>query len=98
MKYELIISTKASEEYEEIYSFYKDKSVKLGVRFSEELLEFIEKIESNPNLFQAEDSVYRRAHLKTFPYTVFYKVLDDRNLIEVVSIWPQAGRTRGWRK
>ena len=92
-----IRNLKRHREYEEVFEFYKDKSPNLGIRFSEELLDYLEKIETNPKLFQAEDSLYRRAHLQRFPYTIFYKILEEEKKVEVVAIWPQAGRQGGWK-
>lgn len=99
MSYKLIISTPASEEYEEASQYYRTKSSELAGRFSEELLDVIERIEQNPFQFQIEDDIYRRAHLKRFPFTIFYEVHvnSERRLIEVVAIWHQSNRPDGWK-
>lgn len=97
MSYQLVLSTPAADEYEEAFQYYRAKSPHLAGRFSEDLLEVIERIERNPLHFQAEDDTCRRASLKRFPFTLFYKVFESEQIIEVVAIWHQARRPGGWK-
>jgi plasmid stabilization system protein ParE len=98
MSYLLVLSTPAADEYEEAFLYYRSKSLQLAGRFSEDLLEVIERIERSPLHFQAEGDTHRRAQLKRFPFTVFYKVFEAAQMIEVVAIWHQARRPGGWKE
>lgn len=94
----LRLSTQASEEYEEAFTYYQAQSPGLGSRFSLDLLQVLERIEQNPRQFQVESGRFRRAHLRVFPYTVFFEIIEVRAEIEVLAIWHQAARPGGWQR
>lgn len=97
MRYELIISAQARDEYEEAFEYYHNISFDLGSSFSLEVLTFLERIETNPFQFQAHDSDFMRAHLKKFPYTIFYKAYKSEKKVKVVSVWHQGRLKSSWK-
>lgn len=92
---ELVIRGAAQRQILDIYAYYEDLQAGLGDRFEKELYAFFDRIESNPQHFQKVDSIFRRAHLQKFPFTIYYFALE--NQVYVVAIWPQAGSADGWR-
>ncbi|MEL6676290.1 MAG: type II toxin-antitoxin system RelE/ParE family toxin [Bacteroidota bacterium] len=92
--FELVIREKAQQQILDIYSYYEDLQPGLGDRFEAELDLFFDLLEQGPRQFQAVDKVFRRAHLQTFPYTLFYFVLESR--VYLVAVWPQAGKSDAW--
>lgn len=94
--YEITIREKAQHQILDIYSYYEDIQSGLGDRFEKELDSYLDKIENNPKQFQAVDKVFRRAHLKVFPYTLYYFILESK--IYLVAVWPQAGEKDRWRE
>lgn len=70
---ELVIRGQAQQQILDTYAYYEDLKEGLGDRFEQELDGILDRIEQNPKFFQAEDRVFRRAHLKRFPYTVYFR-------------------------
>ncbi|MEM6342957.1 MAG: hypothetical protein AAF927_03720 [Bacteroidota bacterium] len=56
----------------------------------------MDRISQNPQQFQQEDAVFRRAHLQKFPYTIYY--FFHQTFIYIAAVWPQAARKDGWRE
>ena len=94
--YTLVIREKAQQQILDIYGYYEDIGTGLGDRFEQELDEVLDRIEKNPKHFQAVDKVFRRAHLRKFPYTIYYFEVESK--VYVVAVWPQAGSSEAWRE
>lgn len=94
--YEITIREKAQQQILDIFSHYEDIQIGLGDRFESELDSFLDRIENNPNQFQAVDKVFRRAHLKIFPYTIYYFPIES--VIYIVAVWQQAGEEGKWKE
>lgn len=55
--------------------YYNEKLPNLGEVFRNEVLQTIERIASNPQLYREVKGV-RRALLRRFPYSILYRILD----------------------
>ena len=96
--YEVIIEENAAQEIEEIYYWYENKLTGLGEKFKEDLGNRIEILIHKPKTFSFITKNHRRAPLKTFPYYIIYRVIQNtvlvlsiiyagRNLNELQSEW-----------
>lgn len=92
---ELVIRDKAQRQILDIYSYYEDTAEGLGDSFEKELDTFLSRIEQNPKQFQAVDKIFRRAHLRQFPYSIYYFQVETK--VYIVSVWPQHGNPQKWR-
>ncbi len=94
--YEITIREKAQQQILDIYSYYEDIQAGLGDRFEKELDAYLDQLELNPKQFQSVDKIFRRAHLRIFPYTLYYFTIES--IIYLVAVWPQAGEENSWRE
>jgi len=96
--YEVIIEEDAALEIEEIYFWYENKLSGLGERFKEDFDKRIDILSHKPNTFSFLIKIHRRAPLKSFPYFIIYRVIQNtvivlsiiyagRNLDELQSEW-----------
>ena len=67
------------------YSHYKEEDTELGVRFLEELGEFLDRVQANPYLYALVGRDKRAVPMRKFPYVVYYKVrIEDILIVGVV--------------
>jgi toxin ParE1/3/4 len=57
----------------------------LGLEFDAELLSLFERIKQNPELFQKETDLVRKARMPRFKYRIYFRV--EGNEIGVLAIW-----------
>ena len=84
MNYTVIITQQANNEYEELYNWYLDIDIKLGIKFSDEVLEALDKLVIHPNHYSFIAPNLRRILLDNMNAMLVYKI-DERN-VEILSI------------
>lgn len=65
-------------------SWYAGREDHLGDEYFQEVESVLARIADNPQAFQLASRGRRKAHLKRFPYTIFYRIHPDR--VRVLSI------------
>jgi plasmid stabilization system protein ParE len=75
----------ADLDYLHAVEFYEERQPGLGQEFDAELLALFERIKQNPELFQKETSLVRKARMDRFKYRVYFRVEGDE--IGVLAIW-----------
>ncbi len=85
--YALIFHPEADKEFAESVIWYEEQKEKLGERFSNAIEEIIERIQTHPESFGYSKRPFREASVKTFPFTIIYKVNKTKQLISIVSIY-----------
>lgn len=78
------LTQRAVDELEHSAMAYEAISKSLGVRFVNEVDSIIKTIASSPKLYQVVYSKYRAAHLKRFPFSVFYTLEEEGAVIHAV--------------
>ncbi len=84
MNYTVIITQQANKEYEELYNWYLDIDIKLGIKFSDEVLEALDKLAFHPNHYSFVGFNLRRILLKNMNAMLVYKI--DKQNVEILSI------------
>lgn len=77
MAYEIIIRPTARNNVDDTIQWYEEQQTGLGIKFYRQFLDGIEKIKTNPTYFTFIYEEFRRINLKSFPYNIIYKVIDD---------------------
>lgn len=92
----LEIDSGAIEDLKESISYYEKEAGK-GQDFENDFDIALDRIIENPQLYQVLDEVgYRRCFLKTFPYSVFFKIMKDH--IYVIAVGHHRRKPNFWIK
>lgn len=76
--------------------WYTQEAPHMLVHFEEEIERSFRRIADRPEMYQIVEATVRRATLRRFPISVFYRVLPD--WIEVIGILHQSRDPRSWRR
>ncbi|MBX6422792.1 type II toxin-antitoxin system RelE/ParE family toxin [Thermosulfurimonas sp. F29] len=76
----------AKEEFEEAIEYYEIQQKGLGLRFNTEVKRALQRIFLNPYMYPIVSESIRRCILHTFPYSIFYTVLEDEKVILILAI------------
>jgi len=74
----------AYDELEDARGYYNLQQEELGERFKEHIQKAIDAIAHSPKLYPKVTQELHRVVVHTFPYNIFYSLLDER--IVIVSI------------
>ena len=84
MGFKIIISPKAQLEIEEIADYYFEVSFPVLIKFNEQLMETYNTLKSNP-YFQKRCKGFHAIPLKQFPFILFFKIDEDKNIVKIIS-------------
>lgn len=79
---EIVFLKKAVEDIRTSRDWYDEKEENLGRLFLEKVNESITSIAENPKAYPEKYRFLRAKLIRTFPYTVFYKV-ESNNVIKI---------------
>ena len=96
MSYEMVIDPMAQEDVEEAFRYFENLREGLGTEFLSALSEILDRIESNPNLYQIVEGDIRRGLIRRFQYAIFYRVISG-NTVLVLTIQHTSRRWGRWR-
>ena len=71
----------AAEEYRAARRWYERRTLGLGSRFRDELNRAVERIAAAPDRWPSYREFYRRHRVRRFPYTLYYRVLDEETIV-----------------
>jgi len=71
-------------EVDDACAWYDERKDHLGDEFFQEVARMLSAIAATPQAFPLANAGRRKAHLKRFPYTIFYRIHTDR--VRVLSI------------
>jgi plasmid stabilization system protein ParE len=80
----VLLGQVADREFEEA-AFWYEQQAALGASFVERVQDTLDQIARSPELHPVIHQGIRRARVQRFPYSVFYRILDDR--IEVIAVF-----------
>jgi plasmid stabilization system protein ParE len=87
MTYILKYSSKAEAEYFTAFDYYEDQLDGLGDRFEQSVANKIDQIIKNPYQYSGKKSNYRESWVKDFPFLIVYKILVQKQIILITSIF-----------
>jgi|ERR1700722_2863859 plasmid stabilization system protein ParE len=88
MKFHVEIFETATDDLQDSYNWYEERSIGLGEQFIDEVDEYLDLISNNPYQFSVQFSEkYRFALLKRFPFRIVYNIAEDENLVNVTAVF-----------
>jgi plasmid stabilization system protein ParE len=85
----------AAAEIEAAYRWYEKEREGLGSEFLEAVDKMVNAIAENPERFSAVRNDLRRAVLRRFPYSIFYRIVSGR--VVVIACFHGKRNPRVWR-
>lgn len=79
------IDSDARAEIQNAADFYDRLRPNLGTRFEADIMRTRDRILTNSLMYAEEDGGYRYAILDHFPYSLIYKLYDDRILVVAIA-------------
>lgn len=88
MKYQIKFTSQADSDYLETIRYYQEQGTSIAINFDNDLNEILRMIRSSPEMFRRfeEAPFYRRTHLLKFKQQIIYRILEDQNIVLIVSI------------
>jgi plasmid stabilization system protein ParE len=90
----VVLTPEAQADFDEAADWYEQQAQR-GTAFTKAVREVFDRIAAMPRLHQVVYKDVRRAVLRRFPYTVFYRVDADR--ITVVSVFNNRRNPAIWK-
>ena len=79
------LKSPADLDYLQALEYYEERQPGLGREFDTELLALFERIKQDPERFQKETELVRKARMPRFKYRIYFRVEGDE--IGVLAIW-----------
>ena len=79
------LKSPADLDYLQALEWYEERQPGLGQECDAELLVLFERMKQNPELFQKETAVVRKARMPRFKYRIYFTMEGDE--IGVLAIW-----------
>jgi plasmid stabilization system protein ParE len=96
MKLDVVFRPEAAADVTSARRWYENQQAGLGRRFTRSLSEIIIRIQDMPQMYVVALETVRRAKLRTFPYLVYYRALEDR--IEVLGVLHGSRQPSVWQE
>jgi plasmid stabilization system protein ParE len=93
--YRIVFRPQAEEEARAAHRWYEEQQPGLGKRFADAMDETIQRIESNPWAFPLVHGEIRRAVVRRFPFSVYFRIY-ARDLVLLAVIHGRR-HPRQWR-
>ena len=71
----------AAADVEDAYRWYEDQRAGLGEEFLAAVSNVIESLGTFPESFPVVHRQTRRVNLRRFPYSLFYRIIDDQVIV-----------------
>jgi len=91
----LILRREAEQDIKDIYEWYEEQRLNLGVAFIAEVESIFKTIEYNLKLYAKVIKDVRRALCKRFPYSIYF--IEARNEIVVLGVLHQRRNPAVWQ-
>ena len=98
MKARKIISVYAKTDLSDASQWYERQQKGLGKRFLTEMKEAFDSISKNPTGFQICYDDYRIYFTKTFPYSIHYQYISEKNKIYKKAVFHTARNSQIWEQ
>ena len=79
------------------FDYYEKARPGLGAEFIFEFRRAVDRILEHPGAWSPLDAVYRRCLLRSFPYSVIYRVAEAEQQIVIVSVFHASRKPDSWR-
>lgn len=75
----------ARRDYDESFDWYAARSSEAAVRFCDAVDSALARLAADPMRFAGPDETHRECPVKTFPFRIVYRLIEDRVLIVAVA-------------
>jgi len=96
MKLDVVFRPEAAADVISARRWYENQQAGLGRRFTRSLSETIIRIQDMPRMYVVALENVRRAKLRTFPYLLYYRVLEDR--VEILGVLHGSRQPNVWQE
>lgn len=86
MTYSVLVRSSAERDIEHALDWYAEHAPEQVDRFVDELAAVVERIKDYPRSFRPLRREARRAPLRVFPYLLWYRCLDEVEIIEILAL------------
>jgi plasmid stabilization system protein ParE len=76
--FELVFDDVAKSDIREATAWYAEYSDEVAVEFLRELRRTLTFVRNNPSQYQSFKNSIHKAHLRRFPFNIFYHIIQDR--------------------
>jgi plasmid stabilization system protein ParE len=84
MNYVLVFRPEVPKELDEAYSWYESQELGLGDDFLEQVDEALDRVCQMPESYPTAYRDVRRAVIRRFPYTIYYRIVSSRVIVTAV--------------
>lgn len=92
----VVLRDEAREEFDEAFDFYESRRAGLGVDFVSRVQQVFDRIAANPQIHATVFADIRKAVVRRFPYSVFYRA--DATRVEVIAVFHSKRDPSVWKK
>ncbi|HAA13875.1 MAG TPA: addiction module toxin RelE [Cytophagales bacterium] len=84
--YSVFVSPHARLDVIDAVEWYEEQQVGLGSDFAEAYSQIQDRIQSNPHQFPRFGRQYYRALFSRFPYAVYFQIVHEEQLIDILAV------------
>jgi plasmid stabilization system protein ParE len=84
MSLRVVLRRQARDEFDEAFDWYEQQRAGLGVEFAERVQDVFDRISAMPEMHAVVYRDVRKALVRKFPYSVFYRVKPGRIVVLAV--------------
>jgi len=95
MKLPIVFRLEASAEFNEAFDWYDQQQAGLGLDFLDRVADVLAQIELMPESYQMIFEDVRRAAIRRFPYSIFYRI--ETNQITVLAVFHSRRDPKAWQ-
>ena len=89
-QFKLIFGIEADADLEKEAIRYEELQEGLGVKFHDTLMEQLELLRTQPEMFQKYKEEIRKGNMKNFPYSFYYQNDMPQEIIDILAVFAQA--------
>lgn len=98
INYKLFLTSEAEADLDEVIEYYEQIRLGLGYEFYLSYKEAEKLILCNPKLFACIEGEVRRALTNKFKYSIFYHIIENQQIVEVLAIIHTSRDPKYWKK
>lgn len=96
MSLPIVLRSEAEAEFDEAFNFYDFQRAGLGPTFAVEVQRVFDRIATKPLIHPIVFADIRKAVVRKFPYSVFYR--EHHNRIEVIAVFHGNRNPSEWKR
>ncbi|MCP5500976.1 MAG: type II toxin-antitoxin system RelE/ParE family toxin [Leptospiraceae bacterium] len=98
INYKLLLTNEAAYDLEEVIDYYENVREGLGKDFFLSYQKAEELIKSNPKIYACIEGEVRRALTDKFRYSIFYHIIENQQIVEVLAVIHTSRDPKYWKK